>query len=121
VSAHRNTLLGSTAAGLHLPSSARRTVFESEQNPGLTNRQEQPMQTATPITRVDRDPRSLLGVNIRTDARLDEDFVASIKDFGVLVSIKHCELQPAMCVASDIGEHLRRSKLTLRLFRSPRG
>jgi ParB family transcriptional regulator, chromosome partitioning protein len=26
-------------------------------------------------------------VNIRTDARLDKDFVASIKDFGVLVPV----------------------------------
>jgi ParB family chromosome partitioning protein len=45
-------------------------------------------QTTTPITRVDLDPRNLLvDVNIRTDARLDKDFVASIKDFGVLVPI----------------------------------
>jgi ParB family transcriptional regulator, chromosome partitioning protein len=46
------------------------------------------MQTTTPVTRVDLDPRTLLvDVNIRTDARLDKDFVASIKDFGVLVPI----------------------------------
>jgi ParB family chromosome partitioning protein len=46
------------------------------------------MQTTTPITRIDLDPRSLLvDVNIRTDARLDKDFVASIKDLGVLVPI----------------------------------
>jgi ParB family chromosome partitioning protein len=46
------------------------------------------MQTTTPVTRVDLDPRDLLiDVNIRTDARLDKDFVASIKDFGVLVPI----------------------------------
>ena len=46
------------------------------------------MQTTTPVTRVDLDPRTLLvDVNIRTDARLDKDFVASIKDLGVLVPI----------------------------------
>jgi ParB family chromosome partitioning protein len=46
------------------------------------------MQTTTSVTRVDLDPRTLLvDVNIRTDARLDKDFVASIKDFGVLVPI----------------------------------
>jgi len=46
------------------------------------------METTTPITRADLDPRSLLvDVNIRSDARLDKDFVASIKDFGVLVPI----------------------------------
>jgi ParB family transcriptional regulator, chromosome partitioning protein len=46
------------------------------------------MQTTTSVTRVDLDPRSLLvDVNIRTDARLDKDFVASIKDLGVLVPI----------------------------------
>ncbi|HEY6686122.1 MAG TPA: ParB N-terminal domain-containing protein [Propionibacteriaceae bacterium] len=45
--------------------------------------------TTTPSgARVDLDPRDLLvDVNIRTDARLDKDFVASIKDFGVLVPI----------------------------------
>jgi ParB family transcriptional regulator, chromosome partitioning protein len=48
------------------------------------------MQTTTlpSITRIDLDPRDLLvDVNIRTDARLDKDFVASIKDLGVLVPI----------------------------------
>jgi ParB family chromosome partitioning protein len=46
------------------------------------------MQTTTPITRVDLDPRHLLvDVNIRTDARLDKDFIASIRDLGVLVPI----------------------------------
>jgi ParB/RepB/Spo0J family partition protein len=46
--------------------------------------------TPTPasVTRVELDPRSLLvDVNIRTDARLDKEFVASIKDLGVLVPI----------------------------------
>jgi ParB/RepB/Spo0J family partition protein len=44
--------------------------------------------TTTPITRVELDPRTLLiDVNIRTDARLDKDFIASIKDLGVLVPI----------------------------------
>src|SRR5215211_7846503 len=43
---------------------------------------------ASPVTRVELGPRSLLvDVNIRTDARLDKDFVASIKDLGVLVPI----------------------------------
>jgi ParB family transcriptional regulator, chromosome partitioning protein len=38
--------------------------------------------------RTELDPRSLLvDVNIRTDARLDKDFIASIKDLGVLVPI----------------------------------
>jgi ParB family transcriptional regulator, chromosome partitioning protein len=46
------------------------------------------MTTTTSVARVDLDPRNLLvDVNIRTDARLDKDFVASIKDFGVLVPI----------------------------------
>jgi ParB family chromosome partitioning protein len=46
------------------------------------------MTTTTSVARVDLDPRDLLvDVNIRTDARLDKDFVASIKDFGVLVPI----------------------------------
>jgi ParB/RepB/Spo0J family partition protein len=46
------------------------------------------MQTTTPTTRIDLDPRDLLvDVNIRTDARPDKDFVASIKDIGVLVPI----------------------------------
>jgi ParB family chromosome partitioning protein len=40
------------------------------------------------VTRVELDPRSLLvDVNIRTDAQLDKAFIASIKDFGVLVPI----------------------------------
>jgi ParB family chromosome partitioning protein len=44
--------------------------------------------TTSPVTRVELDPRSLLvDVNIRTDARLDKDFIASIKDLGVLVPI----------------------------------
>jgi ParB family chromosome partitioning protein len=47
----------------------------------------QPTKTS-PVTRVELDPRSLLvDVNIRTDARLDKDFIASIKDLGVLVPI----------------------------------
>jgi ParB-like chromosome segregation protein Spo0J len=46
------------------------------------------MTTTSSVARVDLDPRDLLvDVNIRTDARLDKDFVASIKDFGVLVPI----------------------------------
>jgi ParB family transcriptional regulator, chromosome partitioning protein len=46
------------------------------------------MPTTTSVTRKDLDPRELLvDVNIRTDARLDKDFVASIKDFGVVVPI----------------------------------
>jgi ParB family transcriptional regulator, chromosome partitioning protein len=45
--------------------------------------------TADPSAiRTELDPRSLLvDVNIRTDARLDKDFIASIKDLGVLVPI----------------------------------
>ncbi len=43
---------------------------------------------SSPVTRVELDPRSLLvDVNIRTDAQLDKAFIASIKDFGVLVPI----------------------------------
>ena len=46
------------------------------------------MSTTTSVTRVDLDPRVLLvDVNIRTGARLDKDFVASVKEFGVLVPI----------------------------------
>jgi ParB family transcriptional regulator, chromosome partitioning protein len=46
------------------------------------------MTTTPSVARVDLDPRDLLvDVNIRTEARLDKDFVASIKDFGVLVPI----------------------------------
>jgi ParB family transcriptional regulator, chromosome partitioning protein len=45
--------------------------------------------TADPSAiRTELDPRSLLvDVNIRTDPRLDKDFIASIKDLGVLVPI----------------------------------
>ncbi len=44
--------------------------------------------TATPITVEQIDPASLLvDVNIRTRATLDKDFLASIKDLGVLVPI----------------------------------
>jgi len=47
-----------------------------------------PTTTPSPINRVELDPRSqLVDVNIRTDARLDKDFIASIKDLGVLVPI----------------------------------
>ena len=47
-----------------------------------------PTTTPSPVNRVELDPRSLLvDVNIRTDARLDKDFIASIKDLGVLVPI----------------------------------
>jgi hypothetical protein len=43
------------------------------------------MQTTSRITRVDLDPRDLLvDVTTRTDAHLAKDFIASIKDFGVL-------------------------------------
>ena len=44
--------------------------------------------TPSSVSRVELDPRELLvDVNIRTNARLDKDFVASIKDLGVLVPI----------------------------------
>jgi ParB family chromosome partitioning protein len=47
--------------------------------------------------RVDLDPRSLLlDRNIRTDARLDPDFVASIRELGVLV--------PLIAVRTPTGE-----------------
>src|SRR4249919_3179633 len=40
------------------------------------------------IERTDLDPTNLLvDVNIRKDARLDKDFVASIKELGVLVPL----------------------------------
>jgi len=40
------------------------------------------------VERLDVDPKTLLvDINIRTDLRLDKDFVASIKDLGVLVPI----------------------------------
>jgi ParB family chromosome partitioning protein len=49
------------------------------------------------IERVDLDPTKLLiDVNIRKDARLDKDFVASIKELGVLV--------PLIAVRTATGE-----------------
>jgi hypothetical protein len=105
--AHRNTLLESAASGLHSSSSARRAGLRAGQVP-RRKRQAQHMTidtTPTPasVTRVELDPRSLLvDVNIRTDARLDKEFVASIKDLGVLVPItavrttrrRTCALRP---------------------------
>src|SRR5687768_17148408 len=65
-------------------------VFEPEQNarPEKSARSNAHMTMQTPITRVDLDPRSLLvDVNIRIGVRLDEDFVAGIKELRVLVPI----------------------------------
>jgi ParB family chromosome partitioning protein len=40
------------------------------------------------IERVNIDPRQLLvGINIRHDNRIDSDFLASIKELGVIVPI----------------------------------
>jgi ParB family transcriptional regulator, chromosome partitioning protein len=68
----------------------------------------------SPVTRVELDPRSLLvDVNIRTDARLDKDFIASIKDLGVLV--------PITAVRTTAGDVRVRFGHRPRLLQSKRG
>jgi ParB family chromosome partitioning protein len=47
-----------------------------------------PSETQLQIVRTEVDPKSLLvDVNVRSDLRIDKDFVASIKEHGVLVPI----------------------------------